>query len=101
MVSFRPTIFDRHILALDVARFIQALPEGDHPRFGFGFRQSGSDHADHRHRRLLRPRRERPRGRHAADERDELAPSPVEHGASRALGDRKDWAPNGRFLRPA
>jgi hypothetical protein len=28
---------------------------------------------DHRHRRLLRPRRERPRGR-AAEQRDELAP---------------------------
>jgi hypothetical protein len=30
--------------------------------------------ADHRHRRLLRARRERPRGSSAADERDGLAP---------------------------
>jgi hypothetical protein len=29
---------------------------------------------DHRHRRLLRTRRERPCGRHAAEQRDELAP---------------------------
>src|SRR6516225_2859011 len=29
---------------------------------------------DHRHRRLLRARRERPRGRRAAEQRDELAP---------------------------
>src|SRR5215469_16547349 len=29
--------------------------------------------ADHRHRRLLRPRRERPRRRHAAEQCDELA----------------------------
>ena len=29
---------------------------------------------DHRHRRLLRPRRERPRRRRAAEQRDELAP---------------------------
>jgi hypothetical protein len=32
------------------------------------------DEADHRHRRLLRARRERPPGR-TADERDEFAPS--------------------------
>jgi len=31
------------------------------------------ENSDHRHRRLLRPRRRRPR-RRAADERDELAP---------------------------
>ena len=29
---------------------------------------------DHGHRRLLRPRRERPRGGRAAEQRDELAP---------------------------
>src|SRR5215475_3468641 len=31
-------------------------------------------HSDHRRRWLLRPRRERPRGRRAAEQRDELAP---------------------------
>jgi hypothetical protein len=33
-----------------------------------------SKKADHRHRRLLRARRERPRDRRAADQRDEVAP---------------------------
>src|SRR5262249_54573226 len=42
--------------------------------------------------RPLRACRERPRGRRAAEQRDELAPSRVEHGASRALGDRKHGA---------
>ena len=32
-----------------------------------------SEESDHRHRRLLRARRERPRGRRAAEQRDELA----------------------------
>jgi hypothetical protein len=37
------------------------------------------DEATHRHRWLVRARRERPRGR-AAEQRDELASSEVEHG---------------------
>src|SRR5262245_33532797 len=72
LLSLHPARFDRHILALDVARFIQALPEGDHPRSRFGFRQSSADDPDHRHRRLLRSRRQRPR-RRAAEQRDERA----------------------------
>jgi hypothetical protein len=35
--------------------------------------RSGTKKSDHRHRRLLRPRRERPRRRRAAEQRDELA----------------------------
>src|SRR6476469_2680855 len=35
-----------------------------------------------RHRGLLRPRRNRPRGRGATEQRDELAPPHVEHGVS-------------------
>jgi hypothetical protein len=35
----------------------------------------GVKKSDHRHSRQLRAHRERPRGRRAADERDELAPS--------------------------
>src|SRR5262249_8110160 len=34
----------------------------------------GAEKSDHRHRRLLRARHERPRGGGAAEERDELAP---------------------------
>src|SRR5215471_13034670 len=37
----------------------------------------GAEHPDHRHRRLLRARRERPRNRRAAEKRDEIAPSNV------------------------
>ena len=36
-------------------------------------RQRGAEETDYRHHRLLRARRERPRGRRAAEQRDELA----------------------------
>jgi hypothetical protein len=36
--------------------------------------------SNNRHRRLLRPRRERPRRSRAAEQRDELASSHVAHG---------------------
>jgi hypothetical protein len=50
-------------------------------------RRAAVEKSDHRHRRLLRARRERPCRRRAAQQRDELAPSHVEHGApSPALG---------------
>src|SRR5262249_43381829 len=68
----RPAILDRHILALDVAGFTNALPECgqiartiDRPR--------AAQETYHRHRRLLRARRERPRRRGAAEQRDERA----------------------------
>jgi hypothetical protein len=35
--------------------------------------RSGTKKSDHRHRRLLRAHRERPRGRCAAEQRDEIA----------------------------
>jgi hypothetical protein len=38
-------------------------------------RLSFEEKSDHRHRRLLRGRRERPRGSRAAEQRDELASS--------------------------
>jgi hypothetical protein len=37
----------------------------------------GAEHPNHRHGWLLRPRRERPRGRSTAEKRDELAPFPL------------------------
>src|SRR5262249_18698875 len=45
---------------------------------------------DHRHSGLLRMRGERPRYRHAAEQRDELAPPHVEHGASSPPALRRD-----------
>jgi hypothetical protein len=41
-------------------------------------RECGVEETDHRHRRLLRARRERLHGRRAADKRDELAPSHID-----------------------
>src|SRR5262245_26239840 len=72
VATLRPAIFDRHVLTLDVAGFGQALTE-----LGPGTRglRGGKkvEEPDDRHRRLLRPRRERPRGRSAPEQRDELA----------------------------
>src|SRR6516164_4727595 len=68
----RPAVFDRYILALDIASFGQAPTEGgSHRRVRPGRRTV--EKPDHRHPRLLRARRERPRRRRAAEERDELA----------------------------
>src|SRR5215475_7089839 len=76
---FGPAVFDPHILAFDIAGVFKALAKRAqtvrHP-----VRRSGLEIPDHRHRRLLRPRRERPRRRRAAEQRDELAPCRVDHG---------------------
>src|SRR5262249_21219121 len=62
-------VLHRYVLALHVAGFIEALAE----RGGKGrIRCSGIGESDHRHRRLLRARRERPRCR-AAEQREEGA----------------------------
>jgi hypothetical protein len=71
MINCTP-IFNHHILAFDVASFAQALVEGRETE-SVWFPRPGADLSDHRHRRLLRPRRERPRSRRAAEQRDELA----------------------------
>src|SRR6516165_6997132 len=70
-LALQPMVLHRHVLALDVAGFVEALAEpGNKGRI----RQSGIDEADHRHcRLLLRARRERPRGYRAAEQRDERA----------------------------
>jgi hypothetical protein len=67
-----PAIVDRHVLALDIAGFFEALAKGPQP-LGNRLGRSDFEKADHRHRRLLRARGERPR-RSAPDKRDELAP---------------------------
>jgi hypothetical protein len=63
---------DRDVLALDIAGIFEALAECAQQvpdRFG----RLVVEKPDHRHRGLLRARRERPRS-HAAEQRDELAP---------------------------
>src|SRR5438132_6046348 len=69
----RPAILDRHILALDVAGFTKVLAECGQISCTIGKRRTAEE-PDHRHRRLLRARRERPRSRRAAEQCDELAP---------------------------
>src|SRR5262249_36688753 len=67
----QPMVFDRHVLALGVAGFVEAFTERrDNARGGIG--RPLVDEADHRHRWLLRARRERPCCR-AAENRDEIA----------------------------
>ena len=72
-LTLGPAVFNRHVLALDVACLLQALAECAQT---IRVRRQAMwvEEPDHRHRRLLRPRRERPRRRRAAEQRDELAP---------------------------
>src|SRR5262245_56130322 len=69
-----PAILDRHILALDVAGFTKALAECGQIACTIDRRPRAAEEPNHRHRRLLGTRREGARGRHAAEQRDELAP---------------------------
>jgi len=62
-------VLHRHVLSLDVAGFVEALAKrSDSARI----RRPAVDKSDNRHRRLLRPRRNRP-NRRAAEQCDELA----------------------------
>src|SRR5262245_34965077 len=77
ILILRPAILDRHILAFDVPAFADALPECGHKTCSVGGRRAAEE-PNYRHRRLLRVRRDRPRGHRASDKRDELPPP---HGA--------------------
>jgi hypothetical protein len=72
-LSLCPAIFDRDVLALGKTGFVQALAEcGDD--MGERFSRSAAEKPDDRQLcRLLRPRRERPRSRRAAEKGDEVA----------------------------
>src|SRR5262249_27806998 len=72
-LSLRPTIFDCAVAAVLIPLFAQPSPKRCDHRHECTAR-SAIEKADYWHRRLLRARRERPRDRRAADERDELAP---------------------------
>src|SRR5215472_17273670 len=74
VLVLRPAILNRHILALDVAGFTNALPEGGQKACTIGRRPRAAEQSYHRHRWLLRARRERP-GRCASEQCDELPPS--------------------------
>src|SRR5262249_29844466 len=70
---FCPAIFDCNISTFGIAGLVQTLPERGQPANIIGMLSSTAEESDHRHHRLLRPRRERPRCRRAAAQRDELA----------------------------
>src|SRR6516162_3762508 len=63
-VILRRAVFDRDVLTLDVAGFPQPMAKGGHEVRYVGKRRAAQK-PDHRHRRLLRPRRQRPRRRTA------------------------------------
>src|SRR5262249_53015787 len=66
-----PAVLNRDVLALGIARFLQALPKSG-KRIGEHLGRLGVEIADRRYR-LLRARRERPGDSSAAKQRDELA----------------------------
>src|SRR5262249_16583303 len=66
-------IYDRYVLALHMASLFETLTKSEQA-VRERVRRCGVKEADHRHRRLLRARRERPRGSRTAEQRDELAP---------------------------
>src|SRR5262249_41828604 len=70
-LTLRPAVLNRNIVVFEMASFAQPLAKSDKgitPRLD----RNAVENPDHRHRRLLRPRRQRPR-RRAAEQRDELA----------------------------
>src|SRR5262245_27862443 len=69
----RPAVFDGHVLTIDEAGFLQASSECLHQMRSI-LGRPGAEIPDHRHGRLLRARRERPR-RREAEQGDELASS--------------------------
>jgi hypothetical protein len=75
-LTLQPVVFDRHVLAIDDAVFVEALAK----RGDIASRRistNAADHSNNRYRGLLSARRERPRDRggRAAEEDDELPPS--------------------------
>src|SRR5262245_9888759 len=75
MLAFGKAECEQNVIAFDIACLLQALTKCAQT---LRERCSSAKKPNHRHRRLLRPRRKRPRNRHAADERNELTPSLIE-----------------------
>src|SRR5262245_28698094 len=72
VLAAEPVVLDDHVLALYVARFAEALTKRGSMARG-AIERPTADKANHRHGLLLRPRRERPRHRRAAEKGDETA----------------------------
>ena len=71
-LTLRPAVFDGHIPSLNVASLTQAPVKCGH-KAGKWTRRSTTEESDHRHRRLLCARGERPCRRRTTEQRDELA----------------------------
>src|SRR5262249_23870135 len=70
-LTLGPAVLHCDIAAFDVAGFVETLP--DRVELAGSFTVRAAEQADHRHRRLLRARRERLGGCRAAEQRYELA----------------------------
>ena len=57
VLAVRPAVFDRHVLAVDIAGLAQTLPERGYKMRIADAGRPAAEQADHRHRRLLRARR--------------------------------------------
>ncbi len=84
ILTIRPAVFDHHIPTFDKASVLASLDELQ-PRIALRCSRWRTEKADHRHHRLLRPRRGRPRHRCATNKRDELAPLHSITSSARAL----------------
>src|SRR5262245_34164301 len=96
MLVFCETVFDRHIAAVDITGFTQAATERGR-EIGPVILTERVQEPDHRHRRLLRARRERPSHR-AAEQRDELASLHSITSSARATSSGGKSRPSARVL---
>src|SRR4029450_2848954 len=72
VLTICPAVVDHDVRTLDKASFVQSLAnDGDRMRIGSG--RTAAEESNHRQPTLLRARRQRPRGRRAAEQRDERA----------------------------
>src|SRR5262249_24764274 len=83
ILTVGPTEGDVNVLAFDIARVPQSQPKCHLVPSRFA-RRPAAEEPDHRQRRLLRARRERPSGYTAAEQRYELAPSHSMTSSARA-----------------
>src|SRR5262245_33691698 len=74
VATLRRAVYDRHVLALDEAHVLQPLAKCAQT-MRVRFYCCAEEQSDHRHRRLLRSRRERPCRCSAAEQHNEVAPS--------------------------
>src|SRR5262249_8298602 len=97
VLTLRPPIHNRHILALDITLFAQATTKRGyhrHERLG----QCAAKEPDHGNGRLLRSCNERPRRRCAAEKSDELASPHSITSSARAISDAGTLRPSVRAV---